>query len=44
MSLCRYHDFPNWEALWLFMIESLDEDDVPSEIAALIQTENCCFR
>lgn len=35
-ALCRYHDFPNWEALWLFMIESLDEDDVPSEIAALI--------
>ena len=31
-ALCRYHDFPNWEALWLFMIESLDEDDVPLKL------------
>lgn len=35
-ALCRYNDFPNWETLWLFMIESLEEDDVPSAIAALI--------
>ena len=35
-ALCRYHAFPDWDALWLFMIKSLDEDDVPSNIAALI--------
>lgn len=35
-ALCRYHSFPNWEALWLFMIESLEEDDMPNDIAALI--------
>jgi hypothetical protein len=35
-ALCRYNRFPNWEALWLFMIESLEEDDVPPDIAALI--------
>jgi hypothetical protein len=35
-ALCRYHAFPNWDALWFFMIKSLDEDDVPPNIAALI--------
>jgi hypothetical protein len=35
-ALCRYHAFPDWEALWLFMIQSLEEDDVPPGIAALI--------
>jgi hypothetical protein len=35
-ALCRYHTFPDWNALWLFMIKALDEDDVPPEIAALI--------
>lgn len=35
-ALCRYHAFPDWDALWLFMIKSLDEDDVPPNIAALI--------
>lgn len=34
-ALCRYHLFPHWEALWLFMISSLHEEDVPSHIAAL---------
>jgi hypothetical protein len=34
-ALCRYTFFPDWETLWLFMIEALDEDDVPSEILAL---------
>ena len=35
-ALCRYHAFPNWDALWLFMIQSLEEDDVPPDITALI--------
>lgn len=35
-ALCRYHTFPDWNALWLFMIKSLDEDDLPPNIAALI--------
>jgi len=35
-ALCRYNRFPRWETLWLFMIESLEEDDVPPDIAALI--------
>jgi hypothetical protein len=35
-ALCRYNAFPNWETLWLFMIKSLEEDDVPPQIAALI--------
>jgi len=35
-ALCRYHTFPDWNALWLFMIKSLDEDDMPPDIAALI--------
>lgn len=35
-ALCRYHVFPDWEALWLFMIKSLEEDDLPKDIAALI--------
>lgn len=35
-ALCRYHTFPNWEALWLFMIEALEEDSLPPEIAALV--------
>ena len=35
-ALCRYHTFPDWETLWLFMIHSLDEDSVPAHIAALI--------
>jgi len=35
-ALCRYFVFANWDALWLFMIKSLDEDDMPPNIAALI--------
>lgn len=35
-ALCRYNRFPSWETLWLFMIQSLEEDDVPPDIAALI--------
>lgn len=35
-ALCRYNAFPNWEALWLFMIRELEEDDIPPQIAALI--------
>ena len=35
-ALCRYHAFPDWNALWLFMIQSLDEEDIPSDIALLI--------
>ena len=35
-ALCRYHFFPNWEALWLFMLEALDEDDMPPDISAVI--------
>ncbi|MCB8981874.1 MAG: ISNCY family transposase [Ardenticatenaceae bacterium] len=35
-ALCRYNAFPNWESLWLFMIKSLEEDDVPPHIAALL--------
>ena len=35
-ALCRYNAFPNWESLWLFMIKSLEEDDVPPQMAALI--------
>lgn len=35
-ALCRYHLFPDWEALWLFMLSSLKEKDVPPHIAALI--------
>ena len=35
-ALCRYHLFPNWDALWLFMIKSLDEDKIPPNIAAFI--------
>ena len=35
-ALCRYNRFPGWETLWLFMIQSLEEDDVPPDIAALI--------
>lgn len=35
-ALCRYNFFPNWDALWLFMIEALDEEDIPPEISALI--------
>lgn len=35
-ALCRYHAFPDWDALWLFMIKSLDEDNMPPNIAALI--------
>ena len=35
-ALCRYNSFPNWEALWLFMLESLEEDDIPPALAALI--------
>lgn len=35
-ALCRYYAFPDWDALWLFMIKSLDEDDMPPDIAALI--------
>jgi len=33
-ALCRYQRFPDWEALWLIMIKSLDEDDLPQNIAA----------
>jgi hypothetical protein len=36
LVLCRYHTFPDWDALWLFMLKSLDEDDVSPSIAALI--------
>ncbi|MCA9996895.1 MAG: hypothetical protein KDE56_14150 [Anaerolineales bacterium] len=32
--LCRYNSFRDWQVLWLFMIESLD-DDIPSKILAL---------
>lgn len=35
-ALCRYHLFPDWDALWLFMVKSLDEDDTPPAIVALI--------
>jgi hypothetical protein len=35
-ALCRYFVFPDWDALWLFMIKSLDEDDMPPSIVALI--------
>lgn len=35
-ALCRYYSFPDWDSLWLFMIKALDEDDVPTDIAALI--------
>ena len=35
-ALCRYFSFPNWERLWLFMIESHEEDDVPPHIRALV--------
>ena len=35
-ALCRYNAFPDWESLWLFMIQSLEEDDVPPHIALLI--------
>lgn len=34
-ALCRYNFFPHWEALWLFMIEALEEDAIPPEISAL---------
>lgn len=35
-ALCRYATFPDWEMLWLFMIEALeDEDSIPPHIAAL---------
>ncbi|NET74154.1 MAG: ISNCY family transposase [Sphaerospermopsis sp. SIO1G2] len=35
-ALCRYHFFENWQMLWIFMIESLDEANLPSNIASLI--------
>ena len=35
-ALCRYNLFPNWETLWLFMIQALGEDDIPPHIEALI--------
>ncbi len=35
-ALCHYYVFPDWDALWLFMIKSLDEDDMPPNIVALI--------
>ena len=35
-ALCRYFVFPDWDTLWLFMIKSLDEADMPPNIAALI--------
>lgn len=35
-ALCRYHAFPDWEALWLFMVRSLEEDEMPPNIVALI--------
>jgi hypothetical protein len=35
-ALCRYNHFPDWETLWLFMVKSLEEDDVPPDIAAVI--------
>ena len=34
-ALCRYNFFPNWEMLWLFMIEALDDEDIPPQIVAL---------
>ena len=34
-ALCRYNFFPNWEMLWLFMIEALDDEDIPLQIVAL---------
>ncbi len=38
-ALCRYNAFPNWDTLWLFMIRSLEEEDVPPQILTLIYTE-----
>lgn len=34
-ALCRYNTFGNWQMLWLFMIEALDDDDIPPKILAL---------
>ena len=34
-ALCRYNAFGNWQMLWLFMIEALDDDDIPPKILAL---------
>lgn len=36
-ALWRYHLFPAWQTLWLFMISSIEEDEiVPPHIAALL--------
>lgn len=35
-ALCRYNFFENWQMLWIFMIESLDEEHLPPNIASLI--------
>ncbi len=35
-ALCRYNAFLNWDTLWLFMIMSLEEEDVPPQMLALI--------
>jgi len=34
-ALCRYNSFQSWNILWLFMIEALDDDDIPPKIMAL---------
>ena len=35
-ALCRYNLFQDWEALWLFMIRALGDDDLPPHLEAFI--------